>query len=137
MVDVWLIFCQLVPDDEVILITALECYRHRDAEMIVEPVKHIFEPLNNETRILANTMEELMEDEITIRFKNFSCMCDFGETSSAFETNLEQSSKRRLVQLKMLGWLTRLLKVVFIVLWVILRCWGKPSLVCQQKSDAL
>ena len=114
MIDVWLVFCQLVPFAEVILITALECYRDRDAEMIVEPVKHIFEPLNNETRILANTMEELMEGENTVGFKN----CDFGDTSSAFESNLEQSSKRRLVQLKVLGWLTRLLKVVLIVFYL-------------------
>ena len=106
MIDVWLVFCQLVPFAEVILITALECYRDRDAEMIVEPVKHIFEPLNNETRILANTMEELREDENTVRFRNCSCMFDFGDASSAFESNLEQSSKRRLAQLKLLGWLT-------------------------------
>ena len=86
--------------------------------MIVEPVKHIFEPLNNETRILANTMEELMEDENTVRCKNCSCMCDFGDASRAFESNLEQSSKRRLVQLKVLGWLTRLLKVVLIVFYL-------------------
>ena len=100
IIDVWLVFCQLVPIAEVILITALECYRDRDGEMIVEPVKHIFEPLNNEARILANTMEELMEDENTVRCKNCSCMCDFGDASRAFESNLEQSSKRRLVQLK-------------------------------------
>ena len=118
IIDVWLVFCQLVPIAEVILITALECYRDRDGEMIVEPVKHIFEPLNNETRILANTMEELMEDENTVICKTCSCMCVFGDTSRAFESNLGQSSKRRLVQLKVLGWLARLLKVVLIVFYL-------------------
>ena len=75
--------------------------------------------MNNGARILANTMEELMEDENTVRCKNCSCMCDFGDTSRAFESNLEQSSKRRLVQLKVLGWLTRFFeKVVFIVFYL-------------------
>ena len=79
-------------------------------------------------RLIANTIlnfhfdylhPSLRENENTVRFKNCSCMFDFGDTSSAFESNLEQLSKRRLVQLKVLGWLTRFFeKVVFIVFYL-------------------
>ena len=99
MIDVWLVFCQLVPFAEVILITALESYRDRDGEAIIVPVKPMFEPLNNDPGILAN-LASTTKEKSSIGLRDCSWRCGLGDTISTSGSNQESLSARRLVQFK-------------------------------------
>ena len=99
MIDVWLVFCQLVPFAEVILLTALDCYRDEDdeevqAQMILLENKKNKPGSGNFIQVVKNyktsKVDTFKEDEV------------FGDKNAYGEV----SSNKRLQLLKTLGALT-------------------------------
>ena len=93
MIDVWLVFCQLVPFAEVILLAALEYQRGGD-------------PVHDEAGAIAVGMVEKKKTKpgtVLLQVAENITSIEDNDTGAAGEATFESSSNRNLDQLKTLG----------------------------------
>ena len=99
MIDVWLVFCQLVPFAEVILLTAQEYYRDEDPDEDKADIPIVGLEKNNPG---PESFVDVVEREKTTTCAAFEDKGVFGDKNAAAdgEANFESSSKRKMQQLK-------------------------------------
>ena len=99
MIDVWLVFCQLVPFAEVILLTAQEYFRDEDHEEDQADITIV----GSETiKPGPGTFVHVVECDKTTTNAAFKDH-EGNETATAGDANLESSSNEKMQQLKNLG----------------------------------